>query len=188
MPFRRRFPPRRFPRRPFRHPGARQAIQALQKAHTYMDSGQFIEAAQIFERLADGATQRGWPQAPNLNFQAAKARLEAGQIDQAVTRAHGGLKLLLDHGRYQQYARAEARVLSQMESKGYKDQADQLRLELEKMKAGKPIPSGSTPVSIAKLPAKCPYCGGSILPDEVEWLDEMTAGCSYCGSPLQSGA
>jgi tetratricopeptide (TPR) repeat protein len=186
MPFRRRFPPRRFPRRPFRRPGARQAIQALRRAHQLLENGEFREAAEIFERLADSATQRGFQQAPNLNFQAARAWLQAGQIDKALPRTRSGLELLLDSGRYQRFAAAEKRILEMLESQGYKAEADQLRAELERMKAGKPIPEIAFPTSKVKLPSKCPYCGGSILPDEVEWFDEVTPGCSYCGSPLQS--
>jgi ribosomal protein S27AE len=37
-----------------------------------------------------------------------------------------------------------------------------------------------------RLPAKCPYCGGSVLASEVEWIDERSAICDYCGSPLQA--
>jgi hypothetical protein len=95
--------------------------------------------------------------------------------------------MLLTAGRYQPFAKAEERVLEQLVSMGYQDQAAQLQAELETLKAGKPIPSIPAPVANPKLPAKCPYCGGNILPDEVEWLDKTTPGCSYCGSPLQSG-
>jgi hypothetical protein len=188
MPFRRRFPPRRIPRRPFRRPGARQAIQALRRAHQHLEQGEYIEAAEIFERLAAIETQRGSQGAPNLHFQAARARLSAGQVEEALLSAQTGLKNLLAAGRYQRFAAAEHRILSQLENRGYKEQAEQLRAELETLKAGKPIPSYSAPASKVKLPSKCPYCGGNILPDEVEWLDETTPGCSYCGSPLQSKA
>jgi hypothetical protein len=123
-----------------------------------------------------------------LYFQAARARLEAEQIEIALPHARSGLKILLATGRYQRFARAEKRILDQLQTKGYRDQAAQLRQELEGMKAGKPIPSISDPVSRPNLPSKCPYCSGNILPDEIEWLDEDTPGCSYCGSPLQSGA
>ncbi|MBK8783282.1 MAG: hypothetical protein IPO22_16095 [Anaerolineales bacterium] len=28
----------------------------------------------------------------------------------------------------------------------------------------------------------CPACGAAVKPDEVEWLDDITAECSYCGA------
>ena len=35
------------------------------------------------------------------------------------------------------------------------------------------------------LPTHCPSCGAAMKPDEVEWLDEITAECGYCGSPVR---
>jgi hypothetical protein len=35
------------------------------------------------------------------------------------------------------------------------------------------------------LPTHCPSCGAAVKPDEVEWLDEITAECGYCGSPVR---
>ena len=31
----------------------------------------------------------------------------------------------------------------------------------------------------------CPSCGAAVRPDEVEWLDYVTAECAYCGSPVR---
>lgn len=186
MPFRRPIPPRRRPRRPLQRPGARQAIQALRRAHQLLDEGKYSQAAEIFDRLADGALQRGFHQAPNLSFQAARAWLQAGQVNKALPRALSGLKWLLNAGHFQRFSAAEQRVLQLLEEQGYQTEADQLRSELETLKAGKQFPAIQGMRSRPNLPAKCPYCGGNILPDEVEWCDETTPGCSYCGSPLQS--
>jgi hypothetical protein len=35
------------------------------------------------------------------------------------------------------------------------------------------------------LPTHCPSCGAAVKPDEVEWLDDITAECGYCGSPVR---
>jgi hypothetical protein len=35
------------------------------------------------------------------------------------------------------------------------------------------------------LPTTCPGCGGPIRADEVEWVDEVTAECPYCGSAVR---
>lgn len=169
-----------------RRPGVRQAVQALRRANQLLENGKFGDAAEIFGRLADGAMQRGFHQAPNLSFQSARAWLRAGQIEKALPRARNGLTWLLNAGHFQRFAAAEQRILELLEEQGYQAEADQLRSELETLKAGKSIPVIQSLPSRPGLPAKCPYCGGNILPDEVEWLDEMTPGCSYCGSPLQS--
>ncbi|MGE5250305.1 MAG: hypothetical protein ACM3QS_08845, partial [Bacteroidota bacterium] len=36
------------------------------------------------------------------------------------------------------------------------------------------------------LPTHCPSCGGPVEPDVLEWLDENTAECDYCGSPIRA--
>jgi endogenous inhibitor of DNA gyrase (YacG/DUF329 family) len=46
-------------------------------------------------------------------------------------------------------------------------------------------PSSAIPARKPILPTHCPACGGTVRPDEVEWLDEITAECAYCGSPVR---
>jgi NAD-dependent SIR2 family protein deacetylase len=47
-------------------------------------------------------------------------------------------------------------------------------------------PANQVPARKPPLPTHCPSCGGAVRPDEIEWLDEVTAECDYCGSPLRS--
>jgi len=42
-----------------------------------------------------------------------------------------------------------------------------------------------TPTKKPILPTHCSSCGAAVKPDEVEWLDEITAECGYCGSPVR---
>ena len=37
----------------------------------------------------------------------------------------------------------------------------------------------------AKLPSNCCGCGAPVHSDEVEWIDQKTAECVYCGSPVR---
>jgi hypothetical protein len=43
----------------------------------------------------------------------------------------------------------------------------------------------SAPLKRPLLPTHCPACGAAVRPDEVEWLDDVTAECAYCGSPVR---
>jgi hypothetical protein len=36
------------------------------------------------------------------------------------------------------------------------------------------------------LPIHCPGCDGPIRSDEVEWADDATAECPYCGSAVRA--
>ncbi|HEX9117672.1 MAG TPA: hypothetical protein VGA61_16500, partial [Anaerolineae bacterium] len=53
---------------------------------------------------------------------------------------------------------------------------------------GQGVPGGGKPAPAPSprrvLPTHCPGCGAPLRPDEVDWLDEMTATCEYCGSPV----
>jgi len=40
--------------------------------------------------------------------------------------------------------------------------------------------------SSARLPEKCSSCGAGIRPNEVKWLDDVTAECHYCGSVIKA--
>jgi DNA-directed RNA polymerase subunit RPC12/RpoP len=40
----------------------------------------------------------------------------------------------------------------------------------------------------APLPSKCPYCGGTLNPSEVERTPGGGAVCMYCGSIVQGDA
>jgi hypothetical protein len=42
------------------------------------------------------------------------------------------------------------------------------------------------PSSSAHLPTKCPSCGVAIRQHEVMWLDNVTAECQYCGTPIKA--
>jgi len=44
--------------------------------------------------------------------------------------------------------------------------------------------TGSPPA--ARLPGKCPQCGGPLRSDEVDWIDAQSAECPYCGSVVQA--
>ncbi len=37
----------------------------------------------------------------------------------------------------------------------------------------------------AHLPTKCQSCGATIRPDEIKWLNDVTAECRYCGTPIK---
>lgn len=40
-------------------------------------------------------------------------------------------------------------------------------------------------ISRARLPAACPLCGAPVCSDEVEWIDEFSAECAFCGAVVQ---
>lgn len=160
-------------------------IQMLRQAHRLMEGGQYGQAFPIFKRLADGAAERGMPvKAAHMYLQAAHARLEMGDANDALDLARRSVQLLANAGQAWQLRALLPRLVQAFEEKGYRDQAVILRAEAEALLGGeRPAPP---PAQRGTLPSKCPSCGGPVRADEVEWIDDRSAECAYCGSVIQA--
>lgn len=193
--FRRRPFPRR--RRPFAAgrryprdlpPATREALRQLKQAHELMEHKQPAKAAVIFDELAEEGVKRGIPRAPQLYLQAGRAWIEAGEIERGVQRLDTGLDLM---GRMKQLRRLPVisqRILTELKEHGLTDQAITFEAKMNTMLAtyGLSLAAASTRSEKPRLPAKCAYCGGNVLPDEVEWFDNHQASCTYCGSLIET--
>jgi hypothetical protein len=186
-PHRRRFPLRGRPPRPL-SPAARRAIESLQRAHALMDQGKPGEAAVIFEALADKAIARGVPRAPQLCLQAGRAWIEAGEVERGIQRLREGIQLFGSLGQLQRLPLIGQRILTELRARGLTEQAAALEADIQALLAEKGITMTAQTglASKPRLPAKCSYCGGNVLPNEVEWIDERCAACDYCGSLLEA--
>lgn len=182
-----------FRRRPIRRQPKRRAGRAemlLNQAHRLMATGQSIEAAVIYERLARGAAQRGIPRAPFLFVRAGQAYLEGGENPKGFTLIKHGLKLLADASRWGELYRVGHRTLEVLEEKGFSEEKDRLASWLEEV-----LPEESERAARVKspkgvkhpvLPTTCPSCGGPVDPAVVSWRDEVTAECIFCGSMIRA--
>ncbi|RME06812.1 MAG: hypothetical protein D6803_05540 [Anaerolineae bacterium] len=165
------------------------AQRALQRAHRLMENGEYANAADLFVMLAQGAQDLGrTPQAARLFLQGGKACLLAGQRQRGRDLLHRGLDLLAQAGMWAKVHQAGERIVTELEGWGETEMADEFRQYLEKnlpesaevyRQRAKQQPARPS------LPLHCPSCGGPVRPDEVEWLDDNTAECPYCGSGLR---
>jgi hypothetical protein len=192
--FRRRpFPRRRRPFPPGRRiprdlpPAARESLRRLKKAHELMAQGQHAGAAVIFDDLAEAGAKRGIHRAPQLYLQAGRAWIEAGEIERGFQRINTGFDLMNEMRQLQRLPIVAQRIITELTSRGLTDHAATLEDKVESMLAahGLSLAAVSSRVTKRQLPAKCPYCGGNIRPDEVEWFDNQQASCAYCGSLLE---
>ena len=154
-----------------------------------MGQGKFIEAARLFEELAEPAKHRAPRRAPQLFLQAGVAWLKAGEAEKALARLREGLFLMGRLGLTQRMHAASHRVLAELRQHELDQEADALKADLEKEFPALDLarPAAAAPAR-AHLPARCPYCGGNVRSDEVEWIDDHTAACDYCGSTLEAEA
>jgi len=191
-PFRRRGPMR------FGPPlfGPRSALGAallprLIEAHRLFAAGQPAEAARLFAQLADKAeADDNLQRAAQMHLEAARSLLMVNDGQAAVAHVRAALPLFLQVGRIGQAEAVYQRTVHELRARGMKAEADALehdrRSEFSQA-APTPAPGFTPSPARDRLPAKCPQCGGPVRGDEVEWIDDHSAGCLYCGSVVQPG-
>ena len=190
--------------RPFRRPGLmrfgpppfgpRSALGAalmplLMEANRLFAAGQYGEAARLFAQLAEKAeANSNLQRAAHLHLEAARSWLMANDGQAALEHARAALQLFLHIGRVGRAETVYQRIVRELRARGMNAGADVLERDL-RAQLGEAAPTPA-PASIAasrgRLPGKCPQCGGPVRGDEVEWIDDHSAECLYCGSVVQT--
>jgi hypothetical protein len=174
---------RRIFRRHIRKTLAQEVPPILQEANFVFDKGQYGRAGELFERIAETAGARGGPRAPLFYLQAGRARILAGQTLLGMPSLRRGLELLAQRQQFPRLQQAGRRVVSELSQQGLQKEASEIETWLKSVLP--PEASPDAPVKRPVLPTRCPSCGAGVRPDEVEWLDDVTAECAYCGSPIR---
>jgi hypothetical protein len=163
------------------------SIRALAQAHQLMAGGQFAQAAGRFEALAAASRAAGIPRAPRLYLQAARANWRAGQVGHGMDLLRTGLDILVAAGALAAAGRIVSLATSELKDLGHTQEADQLKQYaatipgLEEAMASAPQAGKARPA----LPTHCPQCGAAVRANDVDWIDDQTAECAYCGSPIR---
>jgi hypothetical protein len=156
----------------------------LQEANFAFDKGEYGRAGELFERIAETVAARGGPRAPLFYIQAGRARLLAGQTALGMPSLKRGLELFAQRGQLPRLQQAGARLVSELNELGSKKEAAEIETWLKTVLPVAPSFESSPPRPV--LPTRCAACGATARPDEVEWLDEVTAECAYCGSSIRA--
>jgi len=179
-------------RRPFARPLRRALLRpaiplALMRANELLASGNYPAAAEAYEQLARGAQRRGLPHDAPLFLQAGRCRILAGQVPAGMNDLQQGLTILAGRGNWVRLQNAGRRAAHELRGRGLTAEAAEIEALLKNL-----LPAGfgdGEPVAAAPrrlLPTHCPACGAPILSDEVDWADEVTAECPYCGSAVRA--
>ena len=177
---------RRMFRRHIRKTLAQEVPPILQEANFAFDKGEYGLAGELFEKIAATAAARGGSRAPLFYLQAGRARLFAGQDALGLPSIKRGLDLLSQQGLFLRLRRVRRRLIHELRERGLQKEAAQIEAWMTSPEAtGSETDRQETPVERPVLPTHCPSCGAAVRPDEVEWLDDVTAECAYCGSPIR---
>ncbi len=177
----------RFMRRMARRAFTPEIPPVLQRANQLLANREYAAAAEAFEQLARGAQARSGPRAPLFFLQASRARILNNQTAEGMTHLKQGLTLLAGMSQWQRFQQAGQRAISELNERGLTTEAGEIETFLKsRMPTGFSGPdSFKTEGKKPMLPTHCPSCGAAVRADEVEWLDEATAECAYCGSPVR---
>jgi hypothetical protein len=177
---------RRMFRRNIRKTLAQEVPPILQEANFAFSKGEYGRAGELFERIAEGADARGGPRAPLFHLQAGRARIYAGQTKLGMPSLKRGLELLAERQKFQRLQNAGQRVIAELNERGLTNEVTDIEILLKTLLPSKAaFEVQPSPAKKPILPTHCPSCGAAVKPDEVEWLDEITAECGYCGSPVR---
>ncbi|MGE5072635.1 MAG: hypothetical protein ACM3MF_04335 [Anaerolineae bacterium] len=174
--------------RPLRRALAPDIPPLLRRANQMLAAGNYAEAASAYEQLARAAEARGGPRAPFFYMQAGRSQILGGRTSEGVEQVQRGLGLFAMRGQQFKAVNTGSRIIQELEARGLHREAKQVDDYLEELVPG--FAEEDTPASKTAsarrplLPTHCPGCGAPLRPDEVEWLDEATAACEYCGSPV----
>ncbi|RJP50154.1 MAG: hypothetical protein C4583_11010 [Anaerolineaceae bacterium] len=165
----------------------------LRRANQLMAAGNYIAAAEAFEQVGRAWETRGVKRSASMFLQAGRARILAGQKDVGIAHLKHGLESVASTGRVVWLAKAGNRVVAELNQKGMTTEAQEIANWLQAtipptqdVVRGISAGMNATPAKKVILPTHCPSCGGSIIADDVEWLDEITAECNWCGNPIRA--
>lgn len=166
-------------------------INALSQANQLRASGQFEQAAMLFAQLAAGMENSGHPRrAANFHAQAAHSFADAAEPVRSLAHARRALDLFLQYQMVRRIPVFYANIVRHLRNKGLTAAANQVEQEYAAKVSPFPLPvqpvqsaqAGSRP----SLPSSCPKCGAPVRSDEIEWIDDRSAECIYCGTTLQA--
>jgi len=157
----------------------------LQEANMAFDKGEYGRAAQLFERIAEPADARGGPRAPLFHLQAGRARVFAGQVTLGIPSLKRGLELLAQRNQLHRLHVMGTRTIADLTERGLKNEAEEIEIWIKSLTSTPASEGQISPAKRPMLPTHCPSCGAPLRSDEVEWLNDVTAECGYCGSPVR---
>lgn len=161
----------------------------LRRANQLSETGDHANAAIIFTRLAREAHDRGFlKHAPHLYQQAAYAHLLDGQTEQGVATLRVGLDILANSSRWPALHQTGDRAIKLLREMGHEKDAQKIEAWLSQTLPERPSATSRASKESGRLPVKCPYCGASPHPNEINWLNREAAQCAYCGSTIVTSA
>jgi hypothetical protein len=163
-------------------------IQILTQANRLVADGHPGEAAQLFANLAQQMEATNHPRrAANFHAQAAHTYADDQDEPNALAHARRALILFLQYQMLERAPRFYASIGRKLRARNMPKAADSLQTEFGQQVGLLPQPPAQPQVpGQQRLPPTCSQCGAPARGDEVEWINQYSAECIYCGSVIQT--
>ncbi len=177
-------------------------LALLQQANQLMAAGQAGQAAPLFAQLAAQMESRRHPRrAANLHARAAHAFADNQNGQLALGQARSALNLFLSNRMPLRAPMFFSNITRKLNNHGMQNAAQALQQEYAgRLQGGGPLRGGgglrrrmaglgaTQPAEPAHgaLPTSCPKCGAPVHGSEINWVDNNTAECDYCGALLRA--
>ncbi len=168
-----------------------EAQRQLAEANRLLVQGKPLDAAATFARVAEVAQQVNTPmRAAKLSSRAAQSYLSGGDPGQAVVQFRRAFSIAVGIGAFGAAAQLAHMAVNALRNQGLSAEAEGLHQEFDAQlqRHGLSLVSMASegPSRPARLPSQCPACLGPVRSDEVEWIDDSSAECAYCGTVLRA--
>ena len=163
-------------------------LALLNQANQLQTSGQFGQAAPLFARLAQEMANSNHPRrSANLHAQAAHCYADSGDATNALSHARAALNLFIQYQMVERTPRFYTNITNKFHARGMDQAAASLQAEFSgKIGVIPATPQSVQPKPRGHLPGACPKCGAPVRSDDVDWIDEVSAECPYCGIVLET--
>jgi hypothetical protein len=151
-----------------------------------MEAGSYTEASLAFYDLARKAEDRFPERAPILYIEAGRAAILSGDNKKGIVHFRSALTLLGTQQRYRRLQNVGERIVAELRERGLNAEAEEVESVIRNNAQAPAEKEASVSKKQAILLTHCPSCGAALRPNEVEWLDDVTAECDYCGSPVRA--
>jgi hypothetical protein len=170
--------------RPFLNQGQ---LDILSRANRQVASKKPGEAARLFAQLAQEMEATDHQRrAANFHALAAHSFADARDEKRALMHAQSALTLFIEYQMVRRIGRFYPIIMEKFLAYNMTQAVAMLQNEFGEKIGAMPATTATTePGKKDRLPTTCPKCGAPVHNTDVNWIDDQSAECIYCGSVLE---
>lgn len=187
---------RRRPLKPFRRPVRIHAERLrddprLLKAHHFFNNGEYGEAGLIYLDLAQQAELRELPITPDLFMRVVACKMRLGKYEEAFKLTFHVFEWLKIRKRYRKIRILVDNISRNLKIAGQEDMLIEINEWIDENIPSEIQTSDNWSFNEGEvrktndLPAHCASCGAPTDPAELEWFDNSTPICGFCGCIIE---